>query len=322
MDDSRRLTVRYLRELARKHLGRGHTKLKTKAELLAALKPWLPRSFQRNPALRATAARVSVKPTRRAKVTTFPALEGRGEPTDGRTLSDRSERRSTDGGQRKAEPLIEGFFIARVAGEEEARKHHLTEASARLAALKRNGAGPLDLAPGEGDDGLHALARDPETLFVFWDWPKTVREDAAGGLKSPGAMLRVFDGDSLVQELQFSPESRSFYVHRLRPGRRYRVEAYFVGADGRSRQIGRSSNVVQLPGPTYSRADARFMEVSWEADLSRLRGDRPANGVRLRTLDAERARDLSAKLRPQALERALDASSERRGWLFSPSGRQ
>ena len=101
MDDSRRLTVRYLRELARKHLGRGHTKLKTKAELLAALKPWLPRSFQRNPALRATAARVSVKPTRRAKVTTFPALEGRGEPTDGRTLSDRSERRSTDGGQRK-----------------------------------------------------------------------------------------------------------------------------------------------------------------------------------------------------------------------------
>ena len=320
MDDSRRLTVRYLRELARKHLGRGHTKLKTKAELLAALKPWLPRSFQRNPALRATAARVSVKPTRRAKVTAFPA-PGRGEPTDGRTLSDRSERRSTDGGQRKAEPLIEGFFIARVAGEEEARKHHLTEASARLAALKRNGAGPLDLAPGEGDDGLHALARDPETLFVFWDWPKTVREDAAGGLKSPGAMLRVFDGDSLVQELQFSPESRSFYVHRLRPGRRYRVEAYFVGADGRSRQIGRSSNVVQLPGPTYSRADARFMEVSWEADLSRLRGDRPANGVRLRTLDAERARDLSAKLRPEALERPPDASSERRGWLFSPSGR-
>jgi hypothetical protein len=321
MDDSRRLTVRYLRELARKHLGRGHTKLKTKAELLAALKPWLPRSFQRKPAPSATAARVSVKPTRRAKVTAFPA-PGRGEPTDGRTLSDRTERRSADRGQRKAEPLIEGFFIARVAGEEEARKHHLTEASARLAALKRNGTGALDLAAGEGDDRLHALARDPETLFVFWDWPKTLREEAAGGLKSPGAVLRVFDGDSLVQELQFSPELRSFYVHRLRPGRRYRVEAYLVGADGRSRQIGQSSNVVQLPGPTYSRADARFMEVSWEADLGRLRGDRPANGVRLRTLDPERARDLSAKLRPQALERALDASSERRGWLFSPSGRQ
>ena len=42
MDDIKSMTVRYLRDLARKHLGRGHSKLKTKEELLAALAEHVP----------------------------------------------------------------------------------------------------------------------------------------------------------------------------------------------------------------------------------------------------------------------------------------
>ena len=38
MDDLKNLSVERLRELARKHLGKGHSRLRTKAQLLEALK--------------------------------------------------------------------------------------------------------------------------------------------------------------------------------------------------------------------------------------------------------------------------------------------
>ena len=38
MDDLKKLSVERLRELARKHLGKGHSRFRTRAELLAALK--------------------------------------------------------------------------------------------------------------------------------------------------------------------------------------------------------------------------------------------------------------------------------------------
>ena len=42
MADFKSVTVEYLRELARKHLGRGHSKLKTRKDLLAALRQRVP----------------------------------------------------------------------------------------------------------------------------------------------------------------------------------------------------------------------------------------------------------------------------------------
>jgi hypothetical protein len=319
--DERKLTVRHLRELARKHLGRGHSKLKTKAELIAALRAWLPRSPQQKPA-RAKAAKTPAKPKVPAKVTTFfREQSGTGAAAaDGLARQQRIEPSSTHLPQHRAEPLVEGFFIARVAGEQEARRHHLTEASARLAALKRDGERAADLPNPEGDDRIHALPRDPETLFIFWDLAKRTREEAARGLKFPRPVLRVFEQDRLMGEMEFAPESRSFYVHHLRPAHRYRVEAHFVGLDGRSKQIGHASNTVELPASGHSPGEARFMQLPWGLDLRRLKSEVASNGVRFRTLDRDRARLLATRLRPE-LARPRDASSDRRGWQFSPSGR-
>lgn len=58
MSDHRHLTVRALRELAREHLGRGHSRLKTKDELIAALKKVVPDLFRRREASE-TASRVA-----------------------------------------------------------------------------------------------------------------------------------------------------------------------------------------------------------------------------------------------------------------------
>jgi hypothetical protein len=261
---------------------------------------------------KAAAPAKMVKPATRAKVTAFPSDPGRAAPM---------EQNEGTGNlpQRKAEPLIEGFFIARIAGEDEARRHGLTEASSRRASLNRNGRGAAEVSASEGDDRLHALARDPETLFLFWDFPQKSRDEAARGLRAPRAVLRVFEGDQLVREIEFTPESRSFYLHHLRPGHRYRVEAHFVGLRGHSQQIGFSSNIVELPGRGNLQGEVRFMRLPWDLDLRQAGLD--SGGVHLRSLDPDRARELAAQFDPEVLVRPKDASSDRRSWLFSPSGR-
>jgi hypothetical protein len=167
--------------------------------------------------------------------------------------------------QQPAEPLMEGFFVARLMGERELRRHHLTEeqasrpGSTSSEGFEENlGELPLDY----GNDLALALARDPHTLFITWDFSSVALERAREGLESPRAMLRVFDGDRLVRELEFVPESRSFYIHGLPPGRPYRVEAHFMGREGRSRRIGHSTHPLVLPRTGLSTDTAvRFMQM-------------------------------------------------------------
>ncbi|WP_224245231.1 DUF4912 domain-containing protein [Hyalangium gracile] len=168
--------------------------------------------------------------------------------------------------QHAAEPLMEGFFVARLMGERELRRHHLTEDQAPRSVAIPNTSGfeeelgelPLDY----GNDLALALARDPHTLFISWDFRLDTLARTREGLESPRAMLRVFDGERLVRELEFAPESRSFYIHGLPPGRPYRVEAHFVGRDGRSRRLGHSTHPLILPrsGPSQD-TTIRFMQM-------------------------------------------------------------
>ena len=68
MSDVKSLTVRALRELAKKHLGKGYSKFKTKDELLAALKKIVPTLFK--PAL---ARQLSAPPTKLGSKKVTPA---------------------------------------------------------------------------------------------------------------------------------------------------------------------------------------------------------------------------------------------------------
>jgi hypothetical protein len=352
MADLKSVTVEYLRELARKHLGRGHSRLKTKKDLLDALVRLVPglaklageeepktaqaggksvtkqvqekverarekvketrekvKGARKVPAAVSAASRTKkpeeqpvapaeralpveedeektpVHPTPRpAEVVNFPPKP---KPAASRPSSDDEEPTLTmppapaeppappppahvepqvHVAQHAAEPLVEGFFVARIAGEQEAFRHHLTEAQRRqpVEAL-----GSPDYAErlgelGEyGDDTALLMPRDPHTLFLCWDFSAEARRRALDGLESPRAVLRVYDdGDVLVRVIDVALESRSYYIHGLPPGRPYRVEVHFVGASGRSRRIGHSSNRVFLPptGPSED-TSVRFLRM-------------------------------------------------------------
>ncbi|RKH47718.1 DUF4912 domain-containing protein [Corallococcus llansteffanensis] len=241
--------------------------------------------------------------TRPAQVVTFPArAKSRREPDDDDTLplapealtprpsgtprveveAPRAAAEATPAPASEpphaAEPLVEGFFVTKMAGPGEARRHHLLEeqaprlppADASPEREERLGMLPLDYQ----DDAMVLLARDPHTLFVFWDFSDASRKRALDGLPVPRAVLKVFDGEGLSREVDFALESRSFYLLGMTPGRTYRVEAHFVGADGRSRRIGHSSNRATLPpaGPS-SDTSIKFLHMPPLPVVSRPRAE-------------------------------------------------
>jgi hypothetical protein len=280
MSDVKSLTVRALRELAKKHLGKGYSKFKTKDELLAALKKIVPDLFKPAAARANVAAKAA---TKAASVVRFGKKPVRApskaakQARVGEKAKEPAERNQvSDPAQHPAEPLVEGFFVARVAGETEARRHHLVEDHQKAPAEHAGAAGYDeklgDLPSSYGDDEVLLLPRDPTTVFCLWDFRQETLESAARGLSSPRAVLRVFEGGALVRQVDFAFESKSFYVHGLPPGRTYRVEAYFVGDDGRAHLVGRPSNSVALPpvGPS-SDLTLRFLRIPWGLPLSQLK---------------------------------------------------
>ncbi|HVE85746.1 MAG TPA: DUF4912 domain-containing protein, partial [Myxococcales bacterium] len=166
--------------------------------------------------------------------------------------------------QTSAEPVGEGFFVARVAGELAARQHGLTDRSSHVppGAVEED-LGELPVS--YGDDDVLALPRDPHSLFFFWD-PK-----AAPAQEGARAVLRVFDGDRLIREVEFAPEQRSFYLHDLPAGVTYRLEAHLLDASGASRLVGQAK-LVALPGEGPVRtAEVRFLKLPWHLALATLR---------------------------------------------------
>lgn len=179
----------------------------------------------------------------------------------------------------------DGYFVARIRGEEAARlaPHAMTEGAERedrmsLRALAEVPVPPDDEGLGDlpssyGDDVFVGLPRDPRTLFFYWDHAPGTVARAFEWLDRPRAQIRVHglraDGDwELVRTAEFALESRGFYVHDLEPGRTYRGEIHAVSRDGRERVVGGPSNEVALPssGPSPVVSD-RFASIPWDLPL-------------------------------------------------------
>lgn len=155
-------------------------------------------------------------------------------------------------------PLSEGHMVARVMGEEEVHAAPIPLAEEKLPPPEAFAPGPPPLPSAYHDDAFVALARDPFTLWLYWDFaPETVRE-AMEGLRSPRTKLRIYQGAHRVRDIDFALESGSYYINDLSPGERYEAEIVVIGENG-ERRLGRRSNSVALPhfGPS-SWAEDRF----------------------------------------------------------------
>lgn len=256
MPSLKQWTVKHLRELARKHLGRGHSRLKTREELIAALK------------------KVMKLPVEVAPTEPPPAVK---QPPGAQPPRAAPPAPPPPPPSHPAEPLVEGFFVARVQGEDEARVHHLTRTEGpppretRVAQPTHAEALP-ELPTAYGNDQIVLCALDPHTAWTHWDIRPGTRDGAFAGLAAPRVVLRVLCDGREVRRLDVALESRSFYLHGLEPAQHYRVELCALGADGMLRRIAKASNTVQLPSDAVSTdRSVRMMRVPWGLPLGRLR---------------------------------------------------
>lgn len=142
------------------------------------------------------------------------------------------------------------------------------------------------------------LVRDPNTLFLFWDFRRDLAQGAALGLPEPRVLFHLFDGETPLRTLEVGLERRSAYLEGLTPGHTYRVEAWFSGSDGQARPTGRRSTPLTLP-PASPSAELRVetVRVPWSESLaSWRRAAHPAPGQRLEPLGAPGRLDLPASL--------------------------
>ena len=202
-------------------------------------------------------------------------------------------------------PDPEGYFVARVRGEEAVRDspHPMTENGDDRFTAYEEGVSPAvydeqlgDLPWSYGDDAFVALPRDPRTVFLYWDHARETVARGFEGLDHPRAQLWIFAragaGWDRLRAVDFALESRSFYVHDLEPGRSYRAEIHLVDRAGHERLLGGPSNEVALPpvGPSPI-IDDRFIRIPWDMPLGRLLGPGHAGGP-----FPDTARDMLARL--------------------------
>jgi hypothetical protein len=328
MPDFKKMTVESLRELARKTLGPGHSRLKTKSELVRALEEAASGAAEaarevgaraRPAASRAAAAtgkavravkqagREGARAVARAgKAAADAAAEGARAGTKaakdrkggavakaaaaavGAVAGVAAAARRARSAPPEGLPDPEGYFVARVRGEEAIREspHPMAEAGSdepQPQWAEGVGAAPAfderlgELPPAYGDDAFVALPRDPKTVFLYWDLARDTVDGTLGGLDQPRVQLWVFGrsdaGWDRVRTIEFALESRGYYVHDLDAGRSYRAEIHAVDRLGRDRLVGHGSNEVTLPrvGPSPI-IDDRFIRIPWDMPLGRLLG--------------------------------------------------
>ncbi len=245
------MTVRGLRALAKKHLGPGFNKLKTKSELVAALSEVL-----MGPEPEATPSAASPAPEPLEEASRAPAEPGR--------------RPIAPGESAPTEPDPEGHLVARVAGERAVHASDLPLVEEKVPPSSPRPPEGYDemlgeLPDGYGEDSIVLLAKDPRSLYLYWDFSRETVEHAFAWMPGLHTKVRLYSDNVLDREVDFALEARSWYFHDLAPGRTYRAELTSHAIDGQVRRIGGASNDVNLPpeGPSPQVED-RFLRIPWE----------------------------------------------------------
>ena len=125
--------------------------------------------------------------------------------------------------------------------------------------------------------GLTAIARDPQTIFVYWN-PGAFGADRLSG--KPGANVRAIIGwrlelrsvDGQVRrEVEIDPAAGKYYFNALIPGLTYDITLRLVDTMTEQHTVGRCLPV-SLPGGSFSTESANGWEVSVQ-ELVSLLGD-------------------------------------------------
>ena len=125
--------------------------------------------------------------------------------------------------------------------------------------------------------GLTAIARDPQTIFVYWN-PGSFGADRLTG--KPGANVRAIVGWRLKiasidrqvkREVEIDPAAGKYYFNALIPGLTYEISLCLIDTMTEAHTVGRCPPVA-LPSGNFSKESGQGWEVSPQ-DLVALLGE-------------------------------------------------
>src|SRR5207237_10793716 len=152
--------------------------------------------------------------------------------------------------QHRGEPTHPGVPLAPpgIVPESDVRVHTPAAAAPVPAhGLVNEGLGELPWA--YGDARLVGLVRDPNTLFIYWDFSPQQIEQAFAGMGRARAMIKLWNarngGGDLVRETEVHLDARGWYLRELPPGLELRAELWAVGERGA--RLMRAARPARLP---------------------------------------------------------------------------
>ncbi len=284
MKSLRNLTVAELRTLARKQVGPGHSKLKTKAQLLAALdRPAKSSAKPKREGIGAAKRQPRPKKGKSTAPTRPPELD---LPSQGAAPRAGSGSKAQKPPSPPVEPLEAGFFVAPGAQPPSAGASSAFDLQA-------------DLPASYGTQTLVALPKDPTTLFLFWDFDRATGEAVARDLGAARIVLRVYDEMTLVRESDLSLETGHLYLRDLPKDRAYRFEVHAIGESGKSRRIAAAESPLGIG--VDADASLRTARLSWSTRLSDLKAAKDRGEVTMASVDPRWADRVAEKLSASVL---------------------
>lgn len=119
-----------------------------------------------------------------------------------------------------------------------------------------------EIPSGYGDNKIILMARDPHTLFSYWELQDTIIKGAVESLKAKGnisfkKVLRVYDvtgraeNPEPVMDLELSREAVSWYINGVAPGKEWMIDIGFLCPSGDFFTLARS-NITITPSNRMS----------------------------------------------------------------------
>jgi len=181
--------------------------------------------------------------------------------------------------QHQAEPRHPGVPLAPpgIAPESDVRVHSPSSAAPQPShGLVNEGLGELPWS--YGDARLVSLIRDPNTLYVYWDFSQQQIDQAFHGLGPARAVLKLWSvKGELMREAEVHLEARGWYLRELPAGNEMRAELWAIGEKG-ARML-RAARPVKLPPAAPSdQLDAFYLRLPLDQPLREgLTTGRPLN---------------------------------------------
>ena len=169
------------------------------------------------------------------------------------------------------------------------------------------GATKIQEEPGElprsyGQPIIFAIARDPRTLFVYWDldWPTIFATAEPHDRK---VLLRVYDSGGMQEsELEVEPMAGSCSVSVSQPRASYHVEVGYFQPENVWNSLGRSVDVTMPPDAIADGSEVDIVTVPFHLSFQRM-----IDAFRVSKNDGEALTELVSRLQQRKVQDGASA---------------